>query len=50
VQNDEKSSPEVKHLLFRFGMSGSFKLTAVSDIPKHGHLRFFTKNGQKGKE
>ena len=37
---------EIKHLLFRFGMSGCFKLTSVNEIPKHAHLRFFTKNGQ----
>ena len=30
----------VKHLLFRFGMSGCFKLTPVEEIPKHAHLRF----------
>jgi len=57
-QNDEsqkktkkkksESLPEqsVKHLLFRFGMSGCFKLTSVNEIPKHAHLRFFTQNGQ----
>merc|ERR1712156_813403 len=37
----------VKHLLFRFGMSGCFKLTSVNEIPKHAHLRFFTKNGKE---
>jgi len=58
-QNDEnqkktkkkksESLPEqsVKHLLFRFGMSGCFKLTSVNEIPKHAHLRFFTKNGEE---
>jgi len=30
------------HILFRFGMSGCFKFTSVSDLPKHAHLRFFT--------
>jgi len=57
-QNDEnqkkskkkksESLPEqsVKHLLFRFGMSGCIKLTSVNEIPKHAHLRFFSKNGQ----
>ena len=30
------------HILFRFGMSGSFKLTSKKDLPKHAHLRFFT--------
>ena len=36
----------VKHLLFRFGMSGCFKLTSVNEIPKHAHLRFFSKDGE----
>ncbi|XP_032632487.1 endonuclease 8-like 1 isoform X4 [Chelonoidis abingdonii] len=30
-------------LVFRFGMSGSFKLTSVAELPKHAHLRFYTK-------
>jgi len=30
------------HILFKFGMSGCFKFTSVSDLPKHAHLRFFT--------
>ena len=30
------------HILFRFGMSGSFKFTSEEDLPKHAHLRFFT--------
>nr|CAH0110670.1 unnamed protein product [Daphnia galeata] len=35
-------------ILFRFGMSGCFKLSTADDIPKHSHLRFFTiKDGQK---
>ena len=38
---------EVKHLLFRFGMSGCFKLASVDEIPKHAHLQFFTKSGNK---
>ena len=39
----------VQHLLFRFGMSGCFKLTdnAENSIPKHAHLRFITKDGKK---
>jgi len=36
------SSAKKTHILFRFGMSGSFKLTSVEDLPKHAHLRFFT--------
>jgi len=30
-------------ILFRFGMSGSFKTSPIDDLPKHSHLRFFTK-------
>ncbi|XP_072004081.1 endonuclease 8-like 1 isoform X7 [Engystomops pustulosus] len=33
---------EVASVIFRFGMSGSFKFTAEDEIPKHAHLRFFT--------
>merc|ERR1712203_1072851 len=36
----------VKHVLFRFGMSGCFKFTSVNEIPKHAHLRFFSKDGE----
>ena len=36
----------VKHVLFRFGMSGCFKFTSVNEIPKHAHLRFFAKDGE----
>ncbi|MPC32631.1 Endonuclease 8-like 1 [Portunus trituberculatus] len=31
-------------ILFRFGMSGSFKYTPVSELPKHAHLQFYTIN------
>ncbi|OXB82007.1 UNVERIFIED_CONTAM: hypothetical protein H355_004090 [Colinus virginianus] len=30
-------------LVFRFGMSGSFRLCAASSLPRHAHLRFFTR-------
>ncbi|XP_042330393.1 endonuclease 8-like 1 isoform X2 [Sceloporus undulatus] len=30
-------------LVFRFGMSGSFKMVPVAEMPKHAHLRFYTK-------
>jgi len=39
---DKKNSGSKLHILFRFGMSGCFKLTTVDDLPKHAHLRFFT--------
>ncbi|XP_073508971.1 endonuclease 8-like 1 [Phyllobates terribilis] len=32
----------VAWVVFRFGMSGSFKLTSEEEIPKHAHLRFYT--------
>lgn len=32
--------PRKMSILFRFGMSGLFKLTTTDDIPKHSHLRF----------
>lgn len=35
---------EPASVLFRFGMSGSFKFTAEEDLPKHAHLRFYTKD------
>ncbi|KAM4038477.1 endonuclease 8-like 1 [Anomaloglossus baeobatrachus] len=31
-------------VVFRFGMSGSFKLTTEDDLPKHAHLRFYTRD------
>ncbi|KAM8972227.1 endonuclease 8-like 1 [Pelodytes ibericus] len=33
---------EAAHIVFRFGMSGSFTITSEDDIPKHAHLRFYT--------
>ncbi|XP_068128659.1 endonuclease 8-like 1 [Hyperolius riggenbachi] len=32
------------HIVVRFGMSGSMKFTAEDEIPKHAHLRFYTKD------
>ncbi|NXA69378.1 NEIL1 Endonuclease, partial [Mohoua ochrocephala] len=29
-------------LVFRFGMSGSFRLCPAAELPRHAHLRFFT--------
>jgi len=39
---DVKNSESKTHILFRFGMSGCFKLTSVEDLPKHAHLQFYT--------
>ncbi|NWS14429.1 NEIL1 Endonuclease, partial [Pachyramphus minor] len=30
-------------LVFRFGMSGSFRLCPAAELPRHAHLRFFTR-------
>ncbi|MBN3314090.1 NEIL1 Endonuclease, partial [Atractosteus spatula] len=30
-------------IVFRFGMSGFFRYTAQDELPKHAHLRFYTK-------
>ncbi|KAK7080768.1 Nei endonuclease VIII-like 1 [Halocaridina rubra] len=40
-ETDKKGNKNLD-ILFRFGMSGSFKFTTVSEIPKHAHLRFYT--------
>lgn len=39
-----KKERELKEIsiLFRFGMSGCFKMSTIDDIPKHSHLRFVT--------
>lgn len=36
-------SSEPMDVVFRFGMSGMFKMTAEDELPKHAHLRFYTK-------
>ncbi|XP_054244106.1 endonuclease 8-like 1 [Indicator indicator] len=33
---------EPLHLVFRFGMSGSFRLCPAAELPRHAHLRFLT--------
>ncbi|NXX38473.1 NEIL1 Endonuclease, partial [Tricholaema leucomelas] len=33
---------ESLHLVFRFGMSGSFRLCPAAELPRHAHLRFLT--------
>ncbi|XP_066979884.1 endonuclease 8-like 1 [Macrobrachium rosenbergii] len=44
---EDKKNAKWIDILFRFGMSGSFKFTSVADLPKHAHLRFFTNDGDK---
>ncbi|XP_045031313.1 endonuclease 8-like 1 isoform X2 [Daphnia magna] len=41
-EGKEVMPPQKISILFRFGMSGCFKLSIVDEIPKHSHLRFFT--------
>ncbi|MCI4381792.1 hypothetical protein PGIGA_G00256090 [Pangasianodon gigas] len=42
-----KGKPGLNHapmdVVFRFGMSGYFRFTTLSELPKHAHLRFYTK-------
>ena len=40
--SDSKKKKNQTHILFRFGMSGSFKLSSAEELPKHAHLQFFT--------
>ncbi|XP_075441105.1 endonuclease 8-like 1, partial [Ascaphus truei] len=35
---------EAMDVVFRFGMSGSFKLSREDTLPKHAHLLFYTKD------
>ncbi|KAM4676098.1 endonuclease 8-like 1 [Discoglossus pictus] len=35
------------HIVFRFGMSGSFKMRTEDETPKHAHLRFYTKEAPR---
>ncbi|XP_062998543.1 endonuclease 8-like 1 isoform X2 [Elgaria multicarinata webbii] len=40
----QKAAPAVPtDLVFRFGMSGCFKLFPAAEVPKHAHLRFYTR-------
>ncbi|XP_066524178.1 endonuclease 8-like 1 [Hoplias malabaricus] len=41
VKEEENQTP--MDVVFRFGMSGSFRFTAVDELPKHAHVRFYTK-------
>ncbi|NXU55188.1 NEIL1 Endonuclease, partial [Turnix velox] len=34
---------EPQHLVFHFGMSGSFRLCPITELPRHAHLRFLTR-------
>ncbi|XP_066492470.1 endonuclease 8-like 1 [Tiliqua scincoides] len=43
MARSQKGTQEPMDLVFRFGMSGTFKLVPVAEMPKHAHLRFYTK-------
>lgn len=38
----QNQSQQPMDVVFRFGMSGSFRFTTVDELPKHAHLRFYT--------
>lgn len=39
---DPAAGPPPQDLVFRFGMSGSFRLCPAAELPRHAHLRFLT--------
>ncbi|KAK2834459.1 hypothetical protein Q7C36_015160 [Tachysurus vachellii] len=45
TRRESRSGPNQSPMdvVFRFGMSGYFSFTAKSELPKHSHLRFYTK-------
>ncbi|NWI02866.1 NEIL1 Endonuclease, partial [Tichodroma muraria] len=40
---DPAAGPHAQDLVFRFGMSGSFRLCPAAELPRHAHLRFLTR-------
>uniref|UniRef100_A0A674HMV3 Endonuclease 8-like 1 n=1 Tax=Taeniopygia guttata TaxID=59729 RepID=A0A674HMV3_TAEGU len=40
---DPAAGPSAQDLVFRFGMSGSFRLCPAAELPRHAHLRFLTR-------
>ncbi|XP_016156299.1 PREDICTED: endonuclease 8-like 1 [Ficedula albicollis] len=40
---DAAAGPPPQDLVFRFGMSGSFRLCPAAELPRHAHLRFLTR-------
>ncbi|KAM9815788.1 endonuclease 8-like 1 [Syngnathus typhle] len=46
IKSDDTKAEETQQptdIVFRFGMSGFFRFTAEDELPKHAHLRFYTK-------
>lgn len=45
LKNDRLKAGQAQQpmdIVFRFGMSGNFRLTTEDELPKHSHLRFYT--------
>ncbi|NWW40292.1 NEIL1 Endonuclease, partial [Panurus biarmicus] len=40
---DPAAGPPAQDVVFRFGMSGSFRLCPAAELPRHAHLRFLTR-------
>ncbi|NXA72638.1 NEIL1 Endonuclease, partial [Thryothorus ludovicianus] len=40
---DPAAGSPAQDLVFRFGMSGSFRLCPAAELPRHAHLRFLTR-------
>nr|XP_033776798.1 endonuclease 8-like 1 [Geotrypetes seraphini]XP_033776799.1 endonuclease 8-like 1 [Geotrypetes seraphini]XP_033776800.1 endonuclease 8-like 1 [Geotrypetes seraphini]XP_033776801.1 endonuclease 8-like 1 [Geotrypetes seraphini] len=52
VKEEKKSgrlqgTKEPIDIVFRFGMSGHFMLSPATELPKHAHLRFYTKDSPR---
>ncbi|NXG26078.1 NEIL1 Endonuclease, partial [Grallaria varia] len=43
----EPAAPPPQDLVFRFGMSGSFRLCPAAELPRHAHLRFLTRESPR---
>ncbi|XP_023998583.1 endonuclease 8-like 1 isoform X1 [Salvelinus sp. IW2-2015] len=43
VKAGQANQVQTMDIVFRFGMSGFFRFTTEAELPKHSHLRFYTK-------
>lgn len=41
-ENKSGTNQAPMDVVFRFGMSGCFRFTVITEMPKHAHLRFYT--------
>ncbi|NXD29349.1 NEIL1 Endonuclease, partial [Spelaeornis formosus] len=44
---DAAAGPPAQDIVFRFGMSGSFRLCPAAELPRHAHLRFLTRESPR---